>query len=301
MTARLTHGGRHFQAMAYHDALQGDTWAVELAELVDGELSAPPADLSTTTFVVRAFRTPRQPMYSTVARLFDGTLRTGVEGADVMVDFSDGLAANRKRRTDEVAKEAELQRLARLAADLPLQVCRELDRLEVPPLHIAELASLQLRKYAHNGLLKKLGLTTDSPTALTYTLTDRLAWPLYQYNDDTRDSRTHREAGVALTTAGHLICCTLTTSTGHRTDPEDTDHILDGYEIGSVFLTEETDRTVGIGIGNVSTRNDLDEYSFTIDYSWYNLDGGDSTTWNAMQMFTDTIEAYTDDREYHLR
>ncbi|WP_197001201.1 hypothetical protein [Longispora fulva] len=38
MTTLLTHGERQFQAMAYHDAIQGDTWAVELAELVDGEL-----------------------------------------------------------------------------------------------------------------------------------------------------------------------------------------------------------------------------------------------------------------------
>lgn len=38
VTKLLTHGERQFQAMAYHDAVQGDSWAIELAELVDGEL-----------------------------------------------------------------------------------------------------------------------------------------------------------------------------------------------------------------------------------------------------------------------
>jgi hypothetical protein len=38
MAVALEHGGRRFQAMAYHDAIRHDGPALELAELVDGEL-----------------------------------------------------------------------------------------------------------------------------------------------------------------------------------------------------------------------------------------------------------------------
>jgi hypothetical protein len=38
VTESLEHGERRFQTMAHHDAVQGDRWAVELAELVDHEL-----------------------------------------------------------------------------------------------------------------------------------------------------------------------------------------------------------------------------------------------------------------------
>jgi hypothetical protein len=38
VTVLLEHGGRRFQAMAYHDAVRHDGPALELAELVDGEL-----------------------------------------------------------------------------------------------------------------------------------------------------------------------------------------------------------------------------------------------------------------------
>ncbi|MEU8332002.1 hypothetical protein [Micromonospora sp. NPDC048839] len=47
MVMPLEYGGRRFQAMAYHDAIRHDGPALELAELVDGELG--PA-LVTVTF-----------------------------------------------------------------------------------------------------------------------------------------------------------------------------------------------------------------------------------------------------------
>jgi hypothetical protein len=37
----LVHGDRRFQVMAYHDAIRHDGPALELAELVDGELGPP--------------------------------------------------------------------------------------------------------------------------------------------------------------------------------------------------------------------------------------------------------------------
>jgi hypothetical protein len=38
MAEWLEHGGRQFQVMAYHDAVQDEAWAIELAELADQEL-----------------------------------------------------------------------------------------------------------------------------------------------------------------------------------------------------------------------------------------------------------------------
>lgn len=38
MSIYLQHGGRHFQVMAYHDAIRHDGPALELAESVNGEL-----------------------------------------------------------------------------------------------------------------------------------------------------------------------------------------------------------------------------------------------------------------------
>jgi hypothetical protein len=38
MTVILDHDGRRFQVIAYHDAIRHDGPALELAELVDGEL-----------------------------------------------------------------------------------------------------------------------------------------------------------------------------------------------------------------------------------------------------------------------
>ncbi|GAA3764098.1 hypothetical protein [Micromonospora maritima] len=38
MTLLLEHGGRQFHVMAYHDAIRHDGPALELAELVNGEL-----------------------------------------------------------------------------------------------------------------------------------------------------------------------------------------------------------------------------------------------------------------------
>lgn len=38
MAEEIEHGERLFQTMAYHDAIHGDRWALELAELVDDEL-----------------------------------------------------------------------------------------------------------------------------------------------------------------------------------------------------------------------------------------------------------------------
>jgi hypothetical protein len=40
VTVILEHGGRRFQVMAYHDAMRHDGPALELAELVNGELGS---------------------------------------------------------------------------------------------------------------------------------------------------------------------------------------------------------------------------------------------------------------------
>ncbi|WP_405163909.1 hypothetical protein OG203_01940 [Nocardia sp. NBC_01499] len=52
----LEHGQRRFRVMAYDDAIHDDAWAVELAELVDGELGP-----SIVTVLFPSDETPREP------------------------------------------------------------------------------------------------------------------------------------------------------------------------------------------------------------------------------------------------